>query len=58
MAKLNIEARGISIAINTNPELAKEKNTNISDMVNKMFADALRKERRQGGLFYTERDKL
>lgn len=58
MAKLNIEARGISIAINTNPEAEKEKSTNVSDMVNKMLADALRKERRQGGLFYTERDKL
>ncbi len=58
MAKLNIEARGISIAINTNPELAKEKGTNISDMVNKAIADALRKESRQGGLFYTERGKL
>lgn len=58
MAKLNIEARGISVVINTNPETAKEKNTNISDMVNKAIADALRKERRQGGIFYTERDKL
>ena len=58
MAKLNIEARGISIAINTNPERAKEKGTNISDMVNKAIADALRKESRQGGIFYTERGKL
>lgn len=58
MAKLNIEARGISIAINTNSETAKEKSASVSDMVNKMFADALRKERRQGGIFYTERDKL
>lgn len=58
MAKLNIEARGISIAINTNPETAKEKSTSVSDMVNKAIADALRKERRQGGLFYTERGKL
>lgn len=58
MAKLNIEARGISIAINTNPEAGKEKSTNISDMVNKAIADALRKESRQGGLFYTERGKL
>lgn len=58
MAKLNIEARGISIAINTNPEAAKEKSANISDMVNKAIADALRKETRQGGLFYTERGKL
>lgn len=58
MAKLNIEARGISVVINTNPETAKEKGINISDMVNKAIADALRKESRQGGLFYTERGKL
>ena len=58
MAKLNIEACGISVVINTNPEIAKEKSSDVSDMVKKILADTLRKEKRQGGFLYTERDKL
>lgn len=52
MAKVNIEACGISIAINTNPEKAKEKSSDVSDVVKKILADTLRKEKRQGGMLY------
>lgn len=57
MAKLNIEACGISVVINTNPEKAKEKSGDVSDVVKKIIADTLRKEGRQGGFLYTERGK-
>lgn len=58
MAKLNIEACGISIAINTNPEKAKEKSSDVSDVVKKIIAETLRKEGRQGGFLYKGRGDL
>lgn len=58
MAKVNIEACGISVVINTNPEKAKEKSSDVSDVVKKILADTLRKEGRQGGLLYKGRGDL
>ena len=58
MAKVNIEACGISIAINTNPEIAKEKSSDVSDVVKKIIAETLRKEKRQGGPLYKGRGDL
>lgn len=52
MAKLNIEACGISVVINTNPEVAKEKSGDVSDVLKKIIADKLRKEKRRGGMLY------
>jgi len=51
MAKLSIKAEGFSIVINTGSDTDNhEVNKTVSDLVKKSVSEALRKEKRQGGL--------